>query len=67
MEKLDLSARAFDRITKAAMTIVDLDHYDKDIGLGLAYVKTFLDIHDASIEITSNEKETVITLIFDIP
>ena len=43
------------------------DHYDKDIGLGLAYVQTFLDIHDASIEIKSSEKETVITLIFDIP
>lgn len=43
------------------------DHHDKDIGLGLAYVQTFLDIHDASIEITSSEKETVITLIFDIP
>lgn len=43
------------------------DHYDKDIGLGLAYVQTFLDIHDASIEIKSSEEETVITLIFDIP
>lgn len=43
------------------------DHYDKDIGLGLAYVKTFLDIHEASIEITSSEEETVITLIFSIP
>ena len=43
------------------------NHYDKDIGLGLAYVQTFLDIHDASIEIKSSEKETVITLIFDIP
>ncbi len=43
------------------------DHYDKHIGLGLAYVKTFLDIHDATIDITSSEKETVITLIFDIP
>lgn len=40
------------------------EHYDKHIGLGLAYVKAFLDIHNASIEIKSN-KETVITLIFD--
>ena len=41
------------------------DHYDKHIGLGLSYVQTFLDIHDASIEIKSSEEETVITLIFD--
>ena len=40
------------------------DHYDKDIGLGLAYVKTFLDISNASIEITSDEVKTMITLIF---
>jgi len=43
------------------------EHYDKHIGLGLAYVKTFLDIHDASINIKSSEEETEITLIFDIP
>lgn len=43
------------------------DHYDKHIGLGLAYVKTFLDIHNASINIKSSEEETKITLIFDIP
>jgi len=41
------------------------DHYDKHIGLGLSYVQTFLDIHDATIEIKSSEEETVITLIFD--
>jgi len=40
-------------------------HYDKDIGLGLGYVRTFLDIHDARMEISSSEKETVFTLIFD--
>ncbi len=40
-------------------------HYDKHIGLGLAYVSKCLDIHDASLEIKSNQKETVITLIFD--
>jgi len=40
-------------------------HYDKDIGLGLGYVRTFLDIHDARMEIKSDEKETVFTLIFD--
>lgn len=43
------------------------DHYDKHIGLGLSYVQTFLDIHDATIEIKSSEEETVITLIFDVP
>lgn len=41
------------------------EHYDKHIGLGLAYVQAFLDIHNASIEIKSSEEETVITLIFD--
>ena len=40
-------------------------HYDKDIGLGLGYVRTFLDIHNGRIEIKSDEKETVFTLIFD--
>ncbi len=40
-------------------------HYDKDIGLGLGYVRTFLDIHNGRIEIRSDEKETVFTLIFD--
>ena len=41
------------------------EHYDKHIGLGLAYVQAFLDIHDSTIEIKSSEEETVITLIFD--
>ncbi len=41
------------------------DHYDNHIGLGLSYVQTFLDIHDATIEIKSSEEETVITLIFE--
>ena len=40
-------------------------HYDKDIGLGLGYVRTFLDIHNGRMEIRSDEKETVFTLIFD--
>ncbi|MFK5854738.1 MAG: hybrid sensor histidine kinase/response regulator [Bacteroidota bacterium] len=42
------------------------DHYDKNIGLGLTYIKTFLDIHDATIEIKSSIEETKITLIFNI-
>ncbi len=42
------------------------EHDDNHAGLGLAFVKTFLDIHDASIEIKSSEEETVITLFFDI-
>jgi two-component system sensor histidine kinase SenX3 len=40
-------------------------HNDKDIGLGLGYVRAFLDIHNGRIEIISDEKETVFTLIFD--
>jgi len=40
------------------------DHYDKDIGLGLAYVQTFLDINDATMEIISSTEKTEITLIF---
>ena len=42
------------------------DHYDKNIGLGLTYIKTFLDIHDATIEIKSSVEETNITLIFNL-
>ncbi|NOY50087.1 MAG: response regulator [Chlorobi bacterium] len=41
-------------------------HYDKHSGLGLAYVRKYLDIHDASLEIKSNKEETVITLIFGL-
>jgi len=40
------------------------DHYDKDIGLGLAYVQTFLDMNDAAMEIISSTEKTEITLIF---
>ena len=43
------------------------DHYDKNIGLGLTYVQTFLDINNASMEIKSSVEKTEITLIFDIP
>ncbi len=42
------------------------DHYDKNIGLGLTYVQTFLDIHDARMEIKSDINETIITLIFNL-
>jgi len=34
------------------------DHYDKDIGLGLAYVQTFLDMNDAAMEIISSTEKT---------
>jgi len=43
------------------------DHYDKNVGLGLTYVQTFLDINNASMEIKSSVEKTEITLIFDIP
>jgi signal transduction histidine kinase len=41
------------------------EHYDKHIGLGLAYVRKCLDIHDASLQTISNEEETTIRLIFE--
>ncbi len=41
-------------------------HYDKNVGLGLYYVQTFINIHNAQIDIQSNVDETIITLIFDI-
>ncbi len=40
------------------------DHYDKDIGLGLAYIQRFLDLHDASLEITSSIEKTNIAMVF---
>lgn len=42
------------------------DHYDTHIGLGLSYVQSTLDIHDALIEIDSSEEKTVITLVFNL-
>ena len=41
------------------------EHYDKHIGLGLCYVRTFLDIHEASFEISSNSTKTEFSLIFN--
>jgi len=41
-------------------------HYDKNVGLGLTYIQTFLDIHDASMEIKSNIDETKITLTLNL-
>jgi len=42
------------------------DHYDKNVGLGLTYVQTFIDIHDARMDIKSDINETIITLIFNL-
>lgn len=39
-------------------------HYDKNIGLGLTYVQTFLDVHHGQIKITSGKEKTEITLSF---
>jgi len=41
-------------------------HYDKNVGLGLTYIQTFLDIHDATMEIKSNIDETKITLTLNL-
>ena len=41
-------------------------HYDKNIGLGLNYIQTFLNLHNASMKISSNAEETRFTLIFDL-
>jgi len=41
-------------------------HDNKNIGLGLSYVKTFLDIHDADLRIESDEKRTVFMMSFHI-
>jgi signal transduction histidine kinase len=41
-------------------------HDNKNIGLGLSYVKTFLDIHDASLGIESDEKQTVFIMSFPL-
>ncbi|RKX84400.1 MAG: hypothetical protein DRP58_07300 [Spirochaetes bacterium] len=41
-------------------------HYDKNVGLGLTYIQTFLDIHDASMEIKSDVNETKITLTLNL-
>jgi len=38
--------------------------WNKNIGLGLSYVKTFLDIQDASLGIESDEKQTVFMMSF---
>jgi len=42
------------------------DHYDKHIGLGLSYVQSALDIHDATMEIVSSVEKTTVTLVFNI-
>ena len=42
------------------------DHYDKHIGLGLSYVQSTLDIHNATMEIVSSEEKTTVTLLFNI-
>jgi len=42
------------------------NHYDKNVGLGLTYIQTFLDIHDASMEIKSDVNETKITLALNL-
>lgn len=41
------------------------EHYDKNIGLGLAYIKQYLDLNDATIQIYSTEKKTEFILIFE--
>lgn len=42
------------------------DHYDKNVGLGLTYIQTFLEIHDSSMEIKSDIDETKITLVLNL-
>ena len=42
------------------------EHYDKNIGLGLALVQLYLELHDGSLNIVSNEENTTFSLIFDI-
>jgi len=40
------------------------EHIDKDIGLGLSFVQSFVNIHKAELNITSNEERTVIVIKF---
>ena len=40
------------------------DHYDKDVGLGLSLVKSALDLHNASLEIVSDDDKTIFTISF---
>jgi len=42
------------------------EHYDKHIGLGLALVQLYLELHDGLLNIVSSEENTVVTLIFDV-
>ncbi len=41
------------------------EHIDKNIGLGLAYIKQYLDLNDAKIEISSTEEKTEFVFIFN--
>ena len=41
-------------------------HYDKHMGLGLSYVQSTIDLHNASLEISSNENLTTISMVFKI-
>lgn len=41
------------------------EHYDKNIGLGLAYIKQYLDLNNAIIEISSTNEETEFVLVFE--
>ncbi|PLX11523.1 MAG: hypothetical protein C0598_07955 [Marinilabiliales bacterium] len=42
------------------------DHYDQNTGLGLSFVKSVLEIHDAEMKIESTEEKTTFILYFDI-
>lgn len=42
------------------------EHSDRHLGLGLHYVQTFLNIHQASMAIQSNNQKTEISLIFNL-
>ena len=41
-------------------------HYDKHMGLGLSYVQSTIDLHNASLEISSNVNLTTISMVFKI-
>ena len=41
-------------------------HYDKHMGLGLSYVQSTIDLHNAAMEISSNENLTTVSMLFKI-
>ncbi len=41
-------------------------HYDKHMGLGLSYVQSTIDLHNASLEISSTEELTTVSMVFKI-